>query len=109
MFKIIRRGKYSFDSKHWAGVTEEAIGLIVHLLEVDPSTRYTATQALQLNWIKSVEEPILEKHDLANSLTGLRKSNRLKNLARSVQWLNKEKHMSSLTVDTVGSGSASPA
>eukprot|EP00579_Thalassiosira_antarctica_P001991 CAMPEP_0201866530 /NCGR_PEP_ID=MMETSP0902-20130614/1084_1 /ASSEMBLY_ACC=CAM_ASM_000551 /TAXON_ID=420261 /ORGANISM="Thalassiosira antarctica, Strain CCMP982" /LENGTH=748 /DNA_ID=CAMNT_0048391519 /DNA_START=56 /DNA_END=2302 /DNA_ORIENTATION=- len=109
LFKIIRRGKFSFDSKHWAGVSEEAIGLIVHLLEVDPSTRYTATQALQLDWIKSVEESILAEHDLANSLTGLRKSNRLKNLARSVQWLNKEKLLSSLTVDTVGLGSTSSA
>lgn len=107
LFKIIRLGKYSFDSKYWSKVSEEGMKLIMRLLEVDPSARYTATDALGSDWIKSMEESRLSTRDLATSLTGISKeSNRLKGLVKSVQWINKAAkkdkfNMSSLTVDVL--------
>eukprot|EP00571_Detonula_confervacea_P007545 CAMPEP_0172318108 /NCGR_PEP_ID=MMETSP1058-20130122/33867_1 /TAXON_ID=83371 /ORGANISM="Detonula confervacea, Strain CCMP 353" /LENGTH=732 /DNA_ID=CAMNT_0013032843 /DNA_START=242 /DNA_END=2440 /DNA_ORIENTATION=+ len=102
LFKVIRLGKYRFDSKYWGGISEEAMQLIMRLLDVDPSTRCTATQALQSDWIKSMRESLLANKVLSNSLTGISKeSNRLKTLVKSAQWLNKDKLLSSLTVDTV--------
>lgn len=100
LFKIIRLGKYNFDTKYWTGISKEATRLIKKLLEVDPSTRYTATKALELDWIKDMEESMLEKNNLSNSLSGMKKEHiRLKTLVRSVQWLNKDRKLSSLTVD----------
>lgn len=103
LFKVIRLGKYNFDSRYWSGTTDAAKGLIKHLLEVDPSTRFSATEALSSDWIKSVEEAELARSDLSNSISRIsRESTRLKSIVRSVQWLNKSKALSSLTVDVAG-------
>lgn len=102
LFKIIRLGKISFDPKYWSGISEKAIRVIMHLLDVDPSTRYTATQALDSSWIKSIEEAMMAKRKLRSTVSGISKqNNRLKTLVKSVQWMNKDKHMSSLTVDPI--------
>jgi len=103
LFKIIRLGKYNFNTQNWSGISKEATRLIEKLLEVDPSTRYTATKALESDWIKDMEDSMLEKNNLSNSLSGMKKEHsRLKSFVRSVQWLNKDKHMSSLTVELGG-------
>jgi len=109
LFKVIRLGKYTFDATYWSGVSTEATSLIVHLLEVDPSTRYTATQALQSDWIKNVEESLLAKRSLAKSVSGIKgESSRLKTVAKTIQWLNRSKNsrplknISSLTVEYGG-------
>jgi serine/threonine protein kinase len=101
LFKLIRLGRYTFDSKYWTGISSESITLIKHLLDVDSSTRYTSTQALQSDWIKkSVEE--LELINLTKSLRGIiRVNSSLKGVVRSVQWNSKDKMASSLTVDTI--------
>jgi serine/threonine protein kinase len=106
---MIRLGKYGFNPKYWSGISNEATALIMHLLDVDPFTRFTSTEALQSDWI--MRESLLNKHNLANSLTGIvNESIRLKGVARSVQWMirsvdhwndKSEPLVSSLTVDGV--------
>lgn len=106
---MIRLGKFSFNPAYWSGISEEATAVITHLLDVDPTTRYTSMQALKSDWI--MREPLLMKHNLANSLTGIvKESTRLKGVVRSVQWMMRsEDHLdgkseplvSSLTVDGV--------
>ena len=74
----------------------------MHLLDVDPSARFTSSQALHSDWIKKMEQSTLDEHNLANSLTGiLNEATRLKGVVRSVQWVNKGKNLSSLTADGV--------
>lgn len=74
----------------------------MHLLDVDPSTRYTSTLALHSDWINNMEQSTLFENNLANSLTGISKeATRLKGVVRSVQWCNKSKNLSSLTADGV--------
>lgn len=109
LFKIIRLGKYNFDAKYWSGISDQAKTLITHLLDVDPSSRYTATKALQSDWIRNMEESMLAEHNLRDSLDGISKeSTRLKTLVKSVQWLNREKkHMRNLSSLTL-SGTAAP-
>jgi len=100
LFKVIRLGKFRFDSKYWDGISDEAMELIASLLEVDPSTRCSATKALQSTWIKDMEDLMLAKKTLLNSASAISmESTRLQTLMKSVQWLNKSKLMSSLTVD----------
>jgi len=105
LFKIIRLGKYIFDPSYWSGISEEAKQLITSLLDVDPTTRYSATEALESDWITNMEEELLAQHDLRNSLGGIsQESTRLKGMRRSVQWKSKGANlladrMSSLTCD----------
>ena len=80
---MIRLGKYGFNPKYWSGISNEATALIMHLLDVDPSTRLSSTQALQSDWIRRES---LVNNNLANSLTGiLNESFRLKGVVRSDQ------------------------
>ncbi len=102
LFQIIRLGRYSFDKKYWAGISNEATTLIMHLLDVDPSTRYTSTRALHSDWIKKAEQSTLFENNLANSLTGISiEATRLKGVAKPVQWISKSRNLSSLTADGV--------
>lgn len=100
LFKIIRLGKFSFAKKFWTGISEEATSLISHLLDVDPTSRYTATEALQSKWFERVKEPGLETTNLGDSLIKISKlSNSLKGTVRAIQWVNRDRRMSSVTVD----------
>jgi calcium-dependent protein kinase len=47
---------YNFDTPAWKGVSMEAKEFISHLLQVDPSKRYTATDALRSPWLAEFPE-----------------------------------------------------
>ncbi|KAL7552589.1 hypothetical protein ACHAWF_015831 [Thalassiosira exigua] len=102
LFKVIRLGKYKFESKYWSKISEEAVSLIQRLLDVDPSTRLTATEALQSDWVKSVEDCPWSQNDLSASLPGIMKESlKLKTVVKSVQWINRKQvlNFSDVTVD----------
>jgi len=56
LFKKIIECKYDFDDQAWDEVSDQAKDLIRHLLVKDPKQRFTATQCLQHEWIKSMDE-----------------------------------------------------
>lgn len=49
---LVRKGHFSFPSEDWSQVSGDAKDLIKRLLEMKPSERYTAEQALGHIWIK---------------------------------------------------------
>jgi serine/threonine protein kinase len=49
----IRYGKFTFHQKFWTHVSHDAKQLIVQMLTVDVSSRITAAEALDSNWIRS--------------------------------------------------------
>mmetsp|Transcript_41483 Transcript_41483/g.96931 ORF Transcript_41483/g.96931 Transcript_41483/m.96931 type:complete len:489 (-) Transcript_41483:204-1670(-) len=49
---LVRKGHFSFPSEDWSQVSGDAKDLIKKLLEMKPSERYTAEQALGHIWIK---------------------------------------------------------
>lgn len=51
LFNQIRRGEYSFNDAVWDGVTGDAKDLIRQLLQVDPTKRLSAQQALSHKWM----------------------------------------------------------
>eukprot|EP01012_Entosiphon_sulcatum_P038743 TRINITY_DN504_c0_g3_i1.p1 TRINITY_DN504_c0_g3~~TRINITY_DN504_c0_g3_i1.p1 ORF type:complete len:338 (-),score=97.02 TRINITY_DN504_c0_g3_i1:1087-2100(-) len=51
LFNSITKGKFSYPSPYWDGISEECKDLINHLLVVDPARRFTPQQALQHPWI----------------------------------------------------------
>ena len=75
---------------------------------MDPTTRYSASEALESDWIKDMGEEELARHSLTNSLTSISKTaNARKSLVRSVQWksckggTNFTDRISELTCDVV--------
>lgn len=51
LFEQILKAEYEFDSPYWDDISDSAKDFIVHLMEKDPSQRYTCEQALQHPWI----------------------------------------------------------
>ncbi|XP_043375182.1 calcium/calmodulin-dependent protein kinase type 1 isoform X2 [Dermochelys coriacea] len=51
LFEQILRAEYEFDSPYWDDISESAKDFIQHLMEKDPSKRFTCEQALQHPWI----------------------------------------------------------
>ncbi len=85
------------------GISDEATTLITHLLDVDPTTRYTATQALKSKWFELIvqeEDNVLEKNNLGDSLVKIsRLSTSLKDAVRAIQWVNRDRFLSDVTID----------
>ncbi|XP_053319250.1 calcium/calmodulin-dependent protein kinase type 1D isoform X2 [Spea bombifrons] len=51
LFEQILKADYEFDSPYWDDISESAKDFIHHLMEKDPSKRYTCEQALRHPWI----------------------------------------------------------
>nr|CAB3264838.1 phosphorylase b kinase gamma catalytic chain, skeletal muscle/heart isoform [Phallusia mammillata] len=56
MLRRIMEGEYTFPSPDWDDVSESAKDLVVKMLEVDPSRRLTAKQALAHPFFQQVDE-----------------------------------------------------
>uniref|UniRef100_A0A3B4DT26 Protein kinase domain-containing protein n=1 Tax=Pygocentrus nattereri TaxID=42514 RepID=A0A3B4DT26_PYGNA len=51
LFEQILKAEYEFDSPYWDDISDSAKDFICHLMEKDPTLRYTCEQALQHPWI----------------------------------------------------------
>lgn len=51
LFEQIMEGKFEFPSPYWDTVSESAKDLVSHLLDVSPTKRYTAEEAMKHPWI----------------------------------------------------------
>ncbi|KAJ3065489.1 calcium calmodulin-dependent protein kinase type 1G [Podochytrium sp. JEL0797] len=51
LFEAIKKGDFEFDEEHWEMISSSAKNFITRLLDLNPDTRMTATQALQHEWI----------------------------------------------------------
>ncbi|XP_063782952.1 calcium/calmodulin-dependent protein kinase type 1D isoform X2 [Pseudophryne corroboree] len=51
LFEQILKADYEFDSPYWDDISDSAKDFISHLMEKDPSKRYTCEQALRHPWI----------------------------------------------------------
>lgn len=51
-FINIVEGDYDFENPAWEAISDEAKELITNLLELDPSKRWTACEALQCDWLR---------------------------------------------------------
>ncbi|CAG8529185.1 11134_t:CDS:2 [Paraglomus brasilianum] len=49
----VAKGQYSFLSPWWDGISDAAKDLVSHLLEVDPSKRYTIKEFFEHPWVKN--------------------------------------------------------
>jgi len=80
----VRTGKYTFSSKDWKGISEDAKDLIRCLLKLDPAERYSAKKALGHAWIKNTAPKLTGVNLQANFVDNLRtfrSNNKLKRAA----------------------------
>jgi calcium/calmodulin-dependent protein kinase I len=73
LFRLIRKGKYSFDPEYWDHISSDAKDLISKLLTVDSSKRYTCAQALLHPWINR-DGSGLQSNNLGGTLAVLRET-----------------------------------
>lgn len=57
LLRVIAQGRYTFPTRYWAHISEEAKALIAALLEVDPRKRITPDMALQHAWLQRYASP----------------------------------------------------
>ncbi|GCC29466.1 hypothetical protein chiPu_0007908 [Chiloscyllium punctatum] len=66
LFARISNADYEFDSPFWDDISEQAKSFVRHLLEKDPTKRFTCEQALRHPWIT---ENIAPLHDIYLSVS----------------------------------------
>ncbi len=96
---LIMEGKVEFHHDYWSHVSDAAKNLIKGLLEVNPSKRFTAEQALNHRWIQEKDEE-LDKHTLNSGLIELRKHlarRKLRALLRAVLMTQRLRRLSFIT------------
>jgi len=71
LYQNICKGGFTFEQKWWSCVSEDCKDLIRKLLQVDPSMRLTARDALLHPWFLS-DETILSTNDLGKALVKFR-------------------------------------
>lgn len=91
LFRKIKKGQYEFHPEYWGSVSEDAKNLISSLLNINPDTRLSATEALKNRWILS-DAGDLEGKDLGANLEEFKKFNakrKFKAAVKSVIAINK--------------------
>ena len=91
LFRKIKKGQYEFHPEYWGSVSEDAKNLISSLLNINPDTRLSASEALQNQWILSDADALREK-DLGANLEEFKKFNakrKFKAAVKSVIAVNK--------------------
>ncbi|CAN0455948.1 unnamed protein product [Ectocarpus sp. 12 AP-2014] len=56
LFRLIKKGRVSFEDACWRSVSRNAMDFVLALLRVDPDTRLTTEQALQHPWLTDAVE-----------------------------------------------------
>jgi serine/threonine protein kinase len=101
LFQKIRNGDYTFDSKDWKHISNEAKQFVIGLLQTDPKERLLIPEALRSPWIRQ-DPNQLSAVDLTDSLRVLKsKRARLRTLARAFMWQNVGKKGASISLKPV--------
>ncbi|CAM9786347.1 unnamed protein product [Ectocarpus sp. 6 AP-2014] len=88
LFRLIKKGRVSFEDACWRSVSQNAMDFVLALLRVDPDTRLTTEQALQHPWLTdAVEEAEEGGQELGAAMTKLRTFNAKRKLRVAIRTL----------------------
>ncbi|KAJ3114769.1 hypothetical protein HK100_001560 [Physocladia obscura] len=88
LFQAIKVCDYEFDKQHWSHISDLAKDFISKLLDPNPDTRLTATEALKHSWLSNTHE-----QDILPSVKQNFNSDKLKKAARAVIIANRLLHV----------------
>lgn len=103
IIEMSRVGRAVFHSPYWDEVSPEAMDFIGRLLSSDPSSRLTAQQALEHEWLTMCPEK-LGVRDITNNIEKLKSHKALKTLCVAVQVVvaaDKFKNLRRRSLDTL--------
>ena len=63
LYRLIKKGKFTFQTEYWGQISLEARQFIECLLDTNPDKRYSAVQALDHAWIKADEMQTIDLGD----------------------------------------------
>ena len=63
LYRLIKKGKFTFQAEYWGQISMEARQFIECLLDTNPDKRYSAAQALDHAWIKEDEMQTIDLGD----------------------------------------------
>ena len=63
LYRLIKKGKFTFQAEYWGQISLEARQFIECLLDTNPDKRYSAVQALDHAWIKADEMQTIDLGD----------------------------------------------
>lgn len=93
LFSKIKRAEYKFHDEYWAGISDEAKGIITNLICIHPEKRLGASEVLDLSWIRGKDNE-LESNDLIINLEQFKKFNAKRRLRQAVLTLIATEKMS---------------
>lgn len=98
------RGRIEFHERYWKNVTQEAKDFITSLVQVDPTKRPTAEQALQHPWL-ALGDDAPEHHDLSAAVkTNYAATRKWRSAIRTIQATRRmQSNTSSATTSTTAS------
>lgn len=107
MIKKITKCQYKFHSKFWGHIHEDAKDLVTRMLDLNPETRLTATQALEHRWLKAEDAALAGRklyvnHEELKKFNARRKLRAAGDAVRMINVLRKATMMSVL--DKSGGG-----
>ncbi|OQR81658.1 kinase [Thraustotheca clavata] len=78
ILSFVAKGDYDIDNPYYKDLSPQAKDLIAHLLEVDPKSRYTATQALAHPWLLAQDATLPLSDGLTTRLQAYRRLQKLR-------------------------------
>ena len=81
--QLISEANLEFPSPYWDAISDKAKDLLTHMLQKDPTKRYSAEQCLAHPWISGLDE--VPETNLADALSMIRRINAKKKLRKVVR------------------------
>lgn len=63
LFRKIMKADYNFPSPHWDSISTDAKHMVASMLDVNPASRPSITEALKHKWMQT-DKKIIDKHDI---------------------------------------------
>lgn len=83
LFRLIKKGRYEFHRQYWSNISGEAKDLVSKLLVVNPSNRFTSSEALQSEWMNKTSRALVSR-DLGPNLAQFKKFNAKRKMKQAV-------------------------
>jgi calcium/calmodulin-dependent protein kinase I len=112
LFRKIVAGKYEFDEREWAGISDDAKDLVQRCLVLDPDERITAAESVKHQWLRASRDrlSLISLQGTSQRLKTFNARMKLRAAMITVDWVSSLTRMTSFgsSMRNVPSGVAGP-